>query len=121
MHNNREKKRNAQEKLAITDAKSQGTRNELGCLSPLSKQKYSVYLSDGSHVDYGSFRISDYLLHKDEKRLYFHQRFQNNKGCNNPQSGLYYSAMEACLFQFLHYLLHCAKLILGGSPTKCLH
>jgi hypothetical protein len=62
-------------------------------LSPLSKKKYRVYLSDGSHVDYGSFGMSDYLTHKDEKRRSrFHQRFQNNKGYNNPQSGLYYSA-----------------------------
>ena len=63
-------------------------------LSPLSKKKYRVYLSDGSHVDYGSFGMSDYLItYKDEKRrLSFHQRFQNNKCYHNPRSGLYYSA-----------------------------
>lgn len=37
-------------------------------LSPLSKKKYRVNLSGGSHVDYGAMSMSDYLIHKDEKR-----------------------------------------------------
>jgi hypothetical protein len=61
--------------------------------SPLSKKKYRILLTDGSHVDYGAMSMSDYLIQKDEKRrLRFHQRLLNNKGYNNPQSGLYYSA-----------------------------
>jgi hypothetical protein len=52
--------------------------------SPLKSKKYRIYLNDGSHVDYGSAGMSDYLIH---------QRFQGNKGYNDSKSGLYYSKL----------------------------
>lgn len=61
-------------------------------LSPLQNKKYRVYLNDGSHVDYGAFGMEDYLIHKDKiRRERFHNRFHNNKGYNDPKSGLFYS------------------------------
>ena len=61
-------------------------------LSPLKKKKYRVYLREGTHIDYGAVGMSDYLIHKDEKRRErFHQRFKNNKGYNDRNSGLFYS------------------------------
>jgi ribosomal protein L31 len=62
--------------------------------SPLKSKKYRIYLNDGSHVDYGSAGMSDYLIHQDKKRrARFHQRFQGNKGYNDSKSGLYYSKL----------------------------
>lgn len=63
-------------------------------LSPIKNKKYRVFLIDNSHIDYGSFGMSDYLIHKDEnRRTRFHQRFHNNKGYNDPNSGLFYSRL----------------------------
>ena len=45
------------------------------------------------YIDFGSRFNEDFLDHHDEqRRIRFHQRFQNNKGYNNPLSGLYYSS-----------------------------
>ena len=62
-------------------------------ISPRLNKKYRAILTDGSYVDYGALGMSDYLIHRDEnRRNRFHQRFHNNKGYNNPESGLFYSA-----------------------------
>ena len=61
-------------------------------LSPLKNKKYRILFNDGKHIDYGAGKMSDYLIHKDERRRErFHQRFKNNKGYNDPTSGLFYS------------------------------
>ena len=61
-------------------------------LSPLKNKKYRVLFKYGTHIDYGSLGMSDYLIHRDERRRNrFHQRFENNKGYNDPKSGLFYS------------------------------
>jgi hypothetical protein len=61
-------------------------------ISSRKDKKYRAHLKDGSYVDYGAVGMSDYLQHKDDKRrTRFHQRFQNNKGYNDPRSGLFYS------------------------------
>jgi hypothetical protein len=58
-------------------------------LSPL---KNRVLFNDGTHIDYGDVGMSDYLIHKDGyRRESFHQRFKNNNGYNDPNSGLFYS------------------------------
>jgi hypothetical protein len=60
--------------------------------SPRKNKKYRAIMKDGSYVDYGAIGMSDYLIHKDEaRRMRFHQRFQNNKGYNDPTSGLFFS------------------------------
>jgi hypothetical protein len=62
-------------------------------ISPLKNKKYRVILSDGKKIDYGAAGMEDYLIHKDEERRdRFHKRFKNNKGYNDRNSGLYYSA-----------------------------
>jgi len=62
-------------------------------ISPSPIHKYQVILNNGKKINYGSFGMSDYLIHKDEnRRNRFHQRFHNNKGYNDPNSGLFYSA-----------------------------
>ena len=43
-------------------------------------------------IDYGAVGMSNYLIHKDEKRRKrFHQKFKNNNGYNDPNSGLFSS------------------------------
>lgn len=60
--------------------------------SPRKNKKYRAIMKDGSYVDYGAVGMSDYLQHKDEaRRMRFHRRFQNNKGYNDPTSGLFFS------------------------------
>jgi hypothetical protein len=60
--------------------------------SPRKNKKYRAIMKNGSYVDYGAVGMSDYLQHKDEaRRMRFHQRFQNNKGYNDPTSGLFFS------------------------------
>lgn len=62
-------------------------------ISPRKQKKYRIIFQDGSYVDYGAKDMEDFLIHKDEaRRRRFHQRFKNNKGYNNPESGLFYSA-----------------------------
>ena len=46
-------------------------------LSPLSKKKYRVYLSDGSHFDYGNINYEDVLIHR---------KTQKNSGSLVPSS-----------------------------------
>ena len=60
-------------------------------LSPLSKKKYRVYLSDGSHVDYGNINYEDFLIHRDKKRRKrFHARWSHHPNFNNIHSPVYY-------------------------------
>lgn len=62
-------------------------------ISPSRTHKYQVILNNGKKINYGSYGMDDYLMHKDEnRRIRFHHRFHNNKGYNNPNSGLFYSA-----------------------------
>ena len=62
-------------------------------ISPVKAKKYRITLKDGSRIDYGAVGMSDYLIHRDkDRRKRFHDRFKNNKGYNNPYSGLFYSA-----------------------------
>lgn len=62
-------------------------------LSPSNRHKYQVILNNGKKINYGALGMEDYLMNKNEdRRLRFHQRFHNNKGYNNPNSGLFYSA-----------------------------
>ena len=62
-------------------------------ISPLKNKKYRIIFKDGTNVDYGSFGMNDFLITNDKKRKeLFHQRFKNNKGYNNYNSGLYYSS-----------------------------
>jgi hypothetical protein len=60
--------------------------------SPRKNKKYRAIMKNGNYVDYGAIGMSDYLQHKDEaRRMRFHRRFQNNKGYNDPTSGLFFS------------------------------
>ena len=60
--------------------------------SPVEGKKYRILFKDKRPIDFGSKGMSDYLIHKDkERRRRFHQRFENNKGYNDPDSSLFYS------------------------------
>lgn len=60
-------------------------------LSPLKNKKYRVFLTDGSHVDYGHIDYQDYLQHKDpERRAHFVSRWKNNPNINNIHSPVFY-------------------------------
>ena len=60
-------------------------------LSPLSKKKYRVILSDGSHVDYGNINYEDFLIHGDpERRRRFLARWSHHPNFNNIHSPVYY-------------------------------
>lgn len=81
-------------------ARKKGIEFENIIESPLTDKKYRIIFKDKrpidgrrpDFVDFGSKGMSDYLIHKDkERRRRFHQRFENNKGYNDPSSGLYYS------------------------------
>ena len=60
-------------------------------VSPLKLKKYRVFLTDGSHVDYGHVDYEDYLQHKDEtRRRRFMARWMNNPNINNIHSPVFY-------------------------------
>jgi len=60
-------------------------------ISPLKQKKYRVYLTDGTHVDYGSVLYADYLQHEsEERRKKFHARWSKNPNINNPHSPVFY-------------------------------
>lgn len=60
--------------------------------SPRHDKKYRIIFKDRRPIDFGAKGMSDFLIHKDkERRRRFHQRFENNKGYNDKNSGLYYS------------------------------
>lgn len=61
-------------------------------LSDKPNKKIKIVI-DGKVIHFGQKNSITYLEHKDEaKRNAFHKRFKNNKGYNDPSSGLYYSA-----------------------------
>lgn len=63
-------------------------------LSWKPNKKFVIITSSGNKkpIHFGSSKMSDFLSHSDEKRKEnFHSRFKNNKGYDNPNSGLYYS------------------------------
>ena len=53
----------------------------------IENKKYRVIFKYGSHLDYDAAGISDYLIHRDQKRRErFHACFKNNKGYNDKRS-----------------------------------
>jgi hypothetical protein len=72
--------------------------------SPRPDKKYRIIFKEESRngeagvtpkpIDFGSKLHSNYLIHKDEERRQrWHARFKNNKGYNDPNSGLFYSRL----------------------------
>jgi len=62
-------------------------------LSDKSDKKYMITLLNDKIVHFGAANMEDYIMHQDEaRRKRFHDRFKNNKGYDNPESGLFYSA-----------------------------
>ena len=62
-------------------------------LSTRKDKKFKVLLPNNKWIHFGSTQHEDFLDHKDEKRKEnFHTRFKNNKGINDPESGLYWSS-----------------------------
>lgn len=58
-----------------------------------AKGKRFVIENNYGKIHFGADDMDNFLIHKDEKRKKaFHNRFKNNKGYNNPKSGLYYSS-----------------------------
>ena len=72
-------------------ARKLGIKGEIN--NSTRKQKKYMIEVDGLKIHFGEKGYDDYLDHRNEKRREnFHKRFKNNKGYNDPKSGLYYSA-----------------------------
>ncbi len=67
-------------------------------ISPKKNNKYRVFLTDGSYIDYGYYGLmkdgtmsEDFLEHKDpERRKKFLARWSSNPNINNPHSAVFY-------------------------------
>lgn len=69
-------------------------KNIKGLIEPSTRKgkKFMITLESGKKIHFGADGMQDHIDHRDEKRRNnFHNRFRNNKGYNDPNSGLYYS------------------------------
>lgn len=74
-------------------ARQQGIKFKSIKQSTRQDKKYMITLLNGKVIHFGARGYEDFTTHKDEeRRVRFHNRFKNNKGYSNPESGLYYSA-----------------------------
>lgn len=72
-------------------AKKKGIKGEI-TRSTRKDKKYAIKTDKGNTIHFGARGMSDFTIHKDEKRRKrFHDRFRNNKGYDDKTSGLYYS------------------------------
>lgn len=73
--------------------KAKQKAQKLGVKIEPSKRKGKKFHVIDTNIHFGAKGMSDFLIHNDEDRKNrFHQRFKSNKGYNNKNSPLYYSA-----------------------------
>jgi len=73
-------------------ARQKGIEGKLS-YSKRNNKRFAIKLNNGKVINFGDTQKQTYFDHGDVvRRLRFHQRFRNNKGYNDPNSGLYYSA-----------------------------
>lgn len=73
-------------------AKSKGITGTIN-LSTKKDKKYMISRENGKKIHFGAKGMEDFLDHHDPiRRKNFHNRFRNNVGYNDKNSGLYYSS-----------------------------